>query len=111
MYPLYKAGSKTPITKLHEAHGFNKIRGLIGRSDWPVEDALLFNDCKQVHTWFMQFSIGIIFLNDHKQVVGHAHLKPFSFSPKINKAKYIIEYRMGNTELAQIKKGEYLNWY
>lgn len=40
-----------------------RMRGLLGRKGLPVGHAMWFNPCVAVHTFFMQFSIDLVFLS------------------------------------------------
>lgn len=44
-----------------------------------------------LHTFFVFFTITVLFLNADKKIVEQTIMKPFSFYAPKNKAKYIIE--------------------
>ncbi|AEF95414.1 protein of unknown function DUF192 [Desulfotomaculum nigrificans CO-1-SRB] len=46
-----------------------RLRGLLGRSEMPKNTCLILTPCRQVHTFFMRFPIGAVFLNK-QGVVG-----------------------------------------
>lgn len=48
---------------------FSRMRGLIGKKDLPLSDALWILPCKGgIHTFFMKFPIDVIFVNRSLQI-------------------------------------------
>jgi uncharacterized membrane protein (UPF0127 family) len=55
-----------------------RSKGLLGRTGLGPGTGILIDPCPSVHTWFMRFTIDVLFLNDEDKVVGLARgLKPF----------------------------------
>jgi uncharacterized membrane protein (UPF0127 family) len=51
--------------------------GLIGRKSYPRDTALVFERCASVHTWFMQMSIDIVFVDEGWRVLSvHGNVAP-----------------------------------
>ena len=41
---------------------FQRLRGLIGRTEFPEGEGLLFPRCSSIHLWFMRIPIDVVFL-------------------------------------------------
>ena len=66
-------------TDLEVATSFSaRSRGLLGRTGLEPGSGILIDPCPSVHTWFMRFTIDVLFLDGENRVVGLARgLKPF----------------------------------
>ncbi len=62
-----------------------------------------------LHSFFVFFPIGVLFLNSEKKVVEKTLLKPFTFSytPK-KRSKYIVE--LEPEKLKEVEVGDELKW-
>ncbi|MBM3248822.1 MAG: DUF192 domain-containing protein [Candidatus Omnitrophica bacterium] len=49
---------------------FSRMKGLLGRSLLGQNEALILRPCNSIHTFFMRFSIDIIFLDRTDKVVA-----------------------------------------
>jgi len=47
---------------------YTRLRGLLGKKHLSQGSALWIKDCPSVHTFFMNFNIDVIFLNEQMQV-------------------------------------------
>ena len=70
---------KALATDLEIATSFSaRSKGLLGRTGLEPGSGILIDPCPSVHTWFMRFTIDVVFLDGKNQVVGIARdLKPF----------------------------------
>lgn len=60
---------------------YSRLKGLLGKKDLPQGTALWIKDCPSVHTFFMNFNIDVIFLNDQMQVTRVVkNLPPWRFT-------------------------------
>ena len=74
-----------------------RAMGLLGRSSLSKGEALVLNDCRAVHMFFMKFSIDVIFLDQFNRVYGVIeNLRPFQVSPIFLLAKRAIELPSGS---------------
>lgn len=56
--------------RIETARGFiAQLKGLIGRRKFECGSAMILPRCKQVHTYFMQFPIDILFINREQVVI------------------------------------------
>jgi uncharacterized protein len=56
---------------------FARVKGLLGRTALSRGEGLLLTPCKGVHTFFMKFSIDVVFLDRGNRVVAAIeHLQP-----------------------------------
>ena len=75
---------------------FAKAIGLIGRASMPSGSALIIPSCKCIHMLFMRFPIDAVFCNHEGEIVEIArNLRPWSTSPYVSKASYVIEFASG----------------
>ena len=89
---------------------FSRVRGLLGTDSLPANTGLLLKPCKQVHTFFMKYTIDVVFLDKHNRIVHMETLKPFSVSKYVWKAKAAVEFTEGTIEQNQLSKGMYFNY-
>ena len=47
-----------------------RLLGLAGLREMPPRSALLLPGCSSVHTFGMRFAIDVLFLDEHREVVG-----------------------------------------
>jgi len=81
-----------------------RMKGLLGRSDFPQGEALVITHCQSIHMFFMTFAIDVIFCDANNKVVGLCHeIKPFHLSPIFFKASYAIELPAGTITTSNTK--------
>ncbi|WP_069187428.1 DUF192 domain-containing protein [Desulfotomaculum nigrificans] len=71
------------------------LRGLLGRSEMPKNTCLILTPCRQVHTFFMRFPIGAVFLNKQGVVLHKEVLKPWRVSKFVKDAEMVVEVEPG----------------
>ncbi len=55
---------------MEEARAFwVRMRGLLGRTEFPSGSALLIADCSSIHMFFMKFPIDVLFVDDRLRVL------------------------------------------
>jgi len=47
----------------------SRLKGLLGRTHLAKGEGFIIPDCGSIHTFFMQFSIDVLFLNQQRKVV------------------------------------------
>ncbi len=74
----------------------SRLVGLLNRSSLNKGEALVIVPSNCVHSFFMRFSIDVIFLDKSKKVVGFiSDFKPFYLSPLYSKAYMTVELPAG----------------
>jgi uncharacterized protein len=82
---------------------FGRMVGLLGRSSLPRGQGLLISPCNQIHTFFMKFTIDVVFLDSSDRVVKLCqNLKPWRLTPIVWKAKAVLELGQGGAEGLQV---------
>jgi hypothetical protein len=75
---------------------WGRMKGLLGRKEFPQGKALVITQCQSIHMFFMKFSIDVIFCDRQDKVIGLCEgIKPFQLSPVFFKASYAIELPRG----------------
>jgi uncharacterized membrane protein (UPF0127 family) len=86
---------------------WNRMKGLLGRKDFPKGEALVITHCQSIHMFFMKFPIDVIFCDSQDKVVGLCEtIKPFQMSPLFFKASYAIELPSGTIAASKTQKGD-----
>ena len=89
---------------------WDRMRGLLGRSQLTAQQALWISPCPSVHTIGMKYPIDVIFLDKLGQVKKIAtNLKPLKFSSCVG-ALSALELNEGMAEKLNIKPGMFLQW-
>jgi uncharacterized protein len=71
---------------------YARLKGLLGRSQLPVNAGLLISPCNSVHTLGMRFPIGVIFLDGEYTICRLLPaLSPGRLSPWVPRAKHVLE--------------------
>ncbi|MDD5431566.1 MAG: DUF192 domain-containing protein [Candidatus Omnitrophica bacterium] len=88
---------------------FKKAKGLLGVKEFKEGHALIIKPCNSIHTFFMQISIDVIFVDAANIVVKCIpNLPPFRLSPIYFEASYVIELPAGTINKTQVKTGDCL---
>ena len=89
----------TPLTRL---------KGLLGKARLRSGEGLLIRPTSAVHTFFMRFSIDVVFLDQELVVVGvEADLQPWRVAGRRG-AKAVLELPAGESSRHGIRLGERL---
>lgn len=85
-----------------------KTRGLLGRSGMAAGEALLIPRCRCVHTFFMRFDIGLIFVDEKNVVVSvREDVAPWRIAWE-RRAAAVIECAAESPALRRVKAGDRL---
>jgi len=91
--------AKTPLARM---------KGLLGRNRLEEDHALLIEECRSVHTWFMRFAIDVVFLDDSlrvRKVVSN--LVPWRLSAS-REASHVLELPAGSAARHPVEAGDVL---
>lgn len=108
---LFIAGSARPSAALRRADTFfRRLRGLLGKKDLNVEEGLWIVPCTSVHTFFMRFSIDVVFVDDEGRIVKlveHLAAGRLAFA---RRAVSVVEFAAGGTSRMGLATGQRLEW-
>lgn len=89
---------------------FMRAKGLLGRANLDANSAMWIQPCNNVHTFFMQFPIDVVFVDSNLVVRAlYRDLQPWRVVPFVWGAHSAIELATGGIERAQIEVGDQLN--
>ena len=60
---IQKNGEDLALTVLRATHGWERMRGLLGHRQLPPNQAMFLAPGASIHTWFMRFSIDLVFVD------------------------------------------------
>lgn len=86
------------LRKVETAETFiARLKGLLGRESLESGSGLLIKPCNSIHCFFMKFPIDVAFVDkDLKVIRVIPGMKPFSASPIVLGAKFVIETNAGD---------------
>ena len=89
---------------------WSRMRGLLGRESLPAEQALWIRPCDSVHTFFMKFTIDVVFVDDRlvvRKVVRH--VRPWRLILPVWKAHSVFELAEGRASQDRVTEGDQLH--
>ena len=90
---------------------WSRARGLLARAPLKPGQGLLLRPCRGVHTFFMKYTIDVIFLDRRGQVVAlRPELRPWRVTPIFGEAYCTLELEAGRAAAARTEKGDLL-WF
>ena len=91
---------------------FNRMKGLLGKCEMGKGDSLWIKHCMSIHTFFMRFSIDVIFMNKKNQVVAvRKNLKPYRVTCLYPKATSVLELPAGTIEATSTEVGDEIEFF
>ncbi|HOA34573.1 MAG TPA: DUF192 domain-containing protein [Clostridiales bacterium] len=96
----YAADGRTLVRNVELANTFfTRLKGLMFRESLPNDTGLLIYPCCQIHTYFMKFSIDVVYLNrDFKVVFIDRNIQPGVSVRRIREAKCVLELNAGEAD-------------
>ena len=86
---------------------FQRLFGLIVVPELKFDEALLFcGSCQQMHSFFMGYSLDLVFLNNEHIIIAKQKLAPWRLSKVHFKAKSVVEFSEGYLEAKNILVGD-----
>jgi uncharacterized membrane protein (UPF0127 family) len=87
---------------------WQRMKGLLGRSSFPLGEALIIPCCQSIHMFFMKFPIDVVFCDRTNAVIGLCqNIQPFGLSPIFLKASYAIELPAGTIAATKTQLGDH----
>ena len=88
---------------------WSRTAGLLGRRGLPADGGLWIRSCSSVHTFFLGFSIDVVYLAaDYTVVKTCAGLKPFRLSMGGRRANSVLELPAGSIDRCRVAVGQKL---
>ncbi len=89
----------------------SRMKGLLGRAEFPRGCGLWIEPCSAIHTFFMRFSIDAVFIAAGGDVLRtYEDLKPFRLTRHVAGARSVLELPAGTLRASPVRKGERLSW-
>jgi uncharacterized protein len=88
---------------------WQRVKGLLGQKELKPGSGLVLKPCNSVHTFFMLFSIDVLFLDKANRVIkAVSGLKPFRLTPLYFNAYITIELPVGVIQASKTAQGDIL---
>ncbi len=114
MEPLFKCllekNKQVIFTNLTKPKSFFKRNnGLMFKDRLKKDEALMITGCNCIHTFFMKFSIDVIYLNKNLEIKKiKKNIKPFRLTLPVWSARSVIECTTGNHKVNELQVGDRL---
>jgi uncharacterized membrane protein (UPF0127 family) len=110
LYKTTDSNAELLLDQLQLADGFySRAKGLLGRKSLAANQALWIKPCRDIHTFFMKFSIDCVFLDRKMQIVKIApEVSPFRLVGPYWKSESVMEFQSGFVETKKLKVGDHL---
>ncbi|MCB0308122.1 MAG: DUF192 domain-containing protein [Bdellovibrionales bacterium] len=87
----------------------DRAKGLLGSNNLAESSGLWLVPCKSIHTFFMKFTIDVIFINSNSVVLGlYSKLPPYRLTKTFWSAHSAIELPAGVIQHTLTKIGHHL---
>ncbi len=84
-----------------------RIKGLLGKSEFNIGEALWIEPCNSIHTFCMKFPIDVVFLNKKNQVIAiRKSLYPNRITPVYIHAAGVLELPEGIVVATSTRVGD-----
>lgn len=104
---IVKESAVVLAEQVEEARSFkSRLLGLMFRPSMPPASGLWLEPCSQIHMFFMQFAIDVIFIDKNGLIIGVLeNFKPWRISPIFWGARGALELPAGTVK-GRVKKGQ-----
>jgi uncharacterized protein len=88
---------------------YKRLKGLMFTKSLPAGHGLLIQPCQSIHTFFMNYSIDVLYLSKDFEIVGlDETLKPAKVGKYQKRAYSVLELPAGTILKTETKIGNYL---
>ncbi len=78
---------------------FKRLKGLMFTRELPQGHALHLTPCRSIHTFFMNYSIDVLYLNEQWRIVyTEEHVAPRKFGKQCPEAISVVELTAGSIQ-------------
>jgi len=104
-------GEKVLVSKLIVADTFwLRLKGLLGKKGLESEEGLLLKPCNQIHTWFMAFTLDVLYLDKAGLILELTNgLPPGKAGPRVKGCFQVLELKAGTIGKYDLRKGNILS--
>jgi uncharacterized protein len=108
---LYDENGKVVLGNVDLLESFlERLRGLMFRKEIPSDYGVIISPCNSIHTFFMKFDIGVVYLDKDNIVIrGPDVMKRGKVGPIVMDGSKVLEYDHSKTAL-DLKVGERVFW-
>ncbi len=86
---------------------FKRLKGLMFTKELPEEDALHIIPCNEIHMFFMNYSIDVLYLDRNKEIVHMDEgMQPGKIGKKVKNAVSVIELPHGRIKTKSLAIGQ-----
>ncbi|MFQ5612496.1 MAG: DUF192 domain-containing protein [Anaerolineae bacterium] len=90
---------------------WTRLRGLLGSRPLTNGQGLVLKNEKSIHTFFMTFSIDVIYANDRLRVIRlDKDMRPYRLGPFVRDAAYILELPVGTIDASRTVVNDQLSF-
>lgn len=90
---------------------WQRMKGLLGRQELKKGEALIIPDSGSIHTFFMKFSIDLVFLDSQGKVLKIAqNVSPWRLVLAPLRSRNVIELPAGITAEQGLEEGQKVQW-
>lgn len=89
---------------------FDRLKGLLGTTSLDADSPLIIDKCGSVHSFFMKYSIGVLYLNADRQVIGKELLRPNRLGRFYWRTRLVIECSSQSLDSLDIPIGTRISW-
>jgi len=88
---------------------FKRLKGLMFTKELPWKDSMLLKPCNEIHMFFMNYSLDVLYLDkDLKVVHMNEDLKPGKIGKRVKDSISVVELPEGRIKETGIKVGDIL---
>lgn len=88
-----------------------RLKGLLGKANLLPDGALILNPCSSIHTFFMRFTIDVLFLDKQMRIIKIIQNMPaYRFSPIVWGSQMTIELPAGKIAQSSTQIGDLLEF-
>jgi uncharacterized membrane protein (UPF0127 family) len=98
--------------EIYKAHTFlTRLKGLMFSKELPLGCGLHIKPCRSVHTYFMNYAIDVLFVNDRLEIVGIVEsMSPRKVSKVYHASNSVIELPAGTARRTGTEIGHELKF-
>jgi uncharacterized membrane protein (UPF0127 family) len=86
-----------------------RLRGLLGAESLQAGEGLILAGEKSIHTLFMRFSIDVVYVDKHFNVIRTtSNMVPYRLGPFVTRSDYVLEMPVGTIETTATQVGDQL---